>query len=367
MCRVNHFSFFEAEYMDTLKSIARRATQTTKEKVGNANATTDPVLKEGMQQIRNYERVTMSIADKVSRLCQVLDDLALILKEIGEDYKKNASSSNLQTPREMVDMTMSLIQFGSEIGVKSDEIKANLKQVCYDPLIAYGKECEGLQKLEDQRRNQQLEYDFFKAKCADLLTKQQKDSTRIPRNEQIREKWRHELYTTTEAMKSSGSSLFNKGVKTVDNALFQVCMSMGKYSALAAKSSQEHFGNSTLPLYDDFIIMPPAPLPLPEFSSNTIGFYGGQANAPHVPAISAPQQTSHRGAQQSIGFGTAGASVNFNGNRSGGFQHTNANQGTAPSPQFSFHNTAPANNAPVVQTNGVTTDPRGQPLPAFLR
>ena len=262
--------------MEKIKSIARRMTEERREKTGKSDATIDAQTDEGYKRVKCMENVALSISEKVSRLVKAMDDITFLCRGIAEDYRTVTHGAMGQAPPEMVHMATELHNFGQELSQKLDDIKGEMKKGSFDNLVNYAREFSQIDQMNDDRKKKQLEYDFFRHKLEKLIQNElkEKDSTRIPRNEGLCEKWRQELYRSTESMKIKGNRLYMAGKKQIDLSLYTVCMGVGNFSGFALNSAKAHFGTIGLPSYVDVDIMPPKALPPPP--------------APHVPA--APPQ-----------------------------------------------------------------------------
>lgn len=293
--------------MDAVKGVFRRATQSTREKMGNADGTENKDLAEVIRRLKVMERSCCVISEKVQKLAKTIEDVGLLAKDIGEEYK-NLAQNLAQTPvsnepaptPEMVQLSTELSAFGAELSAKAQELGRELKTNAFDNLSAFVRDVPQLRAMEDDRKKKQLEHDFFKQKVVGLIKNPPKDHTRIPRNESILENWRQSLHAATEGMKQAGSNMWSNGNRSIDMAVYTVAMVCGNYFGYGINSAKNHFVNAKLPQYQAAPLLPPAPLPPAPASWQPPAPAPGQA--PYAqPGFAQPQPHQYGQAQPQFG------------------------------------------------------------------
>jgi hypothetical protein len=248
--------------MESIKGLARRATQSTKERFG-ADSTKDIRIEEVTKKITGFSRASTKMSDKVTRLGRVFEELGMILSDLAADYKSTTPAPGC----EMDKLADEMAAMGAEVTEKSKEFHKILKENAFDPITGFLKELPKAKLAEDEQKKVQLEFDFFRNKVTELKRSHQKDPTRIPRNEAILEKWRVDLHNSTEKSKSVVSELFAQGQKVIDMALFTVSQCVGNYSTYVTALSTQHFLGARLPVYPTAPILLPTPLPPSPFQT----------------------------------------------------------------------------------------------------
>ncbi|CUI14404.1 Hypothetical protein, putative [Bodo saltans] len=256
--------------MDALKGLARRATQTFREKVSNADSTSDGGLIDTTKKVRQFEKTAVTLSDKVLRVAKLIEELGSLVRDIGEEYKQMPDL--FPETQQLADDTLA---FGTTLVQKAQEHQAPLKDHAFDLLGNFIKDIQKMRDIEEDRKKKQLEYDFFRQKVLELRKSPPKDFTRIPRNEQILETWRTELWKSTEANKAIVSMLFSQGQRAIDQSVLTVGQVLNSFLNIAASGAKHTYGNARLPLYPVAPLLTPAPLPpnpLPPFQyPNTTG------------------------------------------------------------------------------------------------
>lgn len=284
--------------METIKSLARRTQQSLRERLGQVEATpTEERLAEVSAKVRVMEQKSHSIAQKAVRAARLMEELGSTLKEIGEDY------------REVPDLAPESERLAAEVynvGVKlletSHEHQKGLKDNSFDLLSQFRKECDRMREVDATRRINQLEYDFFKTKVMALRRNPPADFSRIPRNEQIMENWRVELFRVTENNKALCSQLYLEGRRAIDMSVLTTVQVLNSFVQIASESFKATFYSAHLPQYPTAPVLPPSslpPNPLPPIQCGTV--YKGIVCADNCvthpppslssscPALSSPQ------------------------------------------------------------------------------
>jgi hypothetical protein len=267
--------------MDAIKGLARRATQTLREKVSHADQTNDDKLNEATRKVRIFEKSSVAVSDKVLKIARIIEDLSTALRDIGEEYRQCPDLSP-----ESAQLAEDMFSFGTTLLAKAQEHQAPLKDQAFDILGNFIRELPKLKDAEEDRKKKQLEYDFFRQKVLELRKSPPKDFTRIPRNEAILENWRQELWKSTESNKAVVSNLYATGQRALDQAVLTVAQVVGSFSNLAAAGSKAQFVNARLPIYSNAPLLQPAPLPpnpLPPFQSPG-AYQGAPPPAPYAGA-----------------------------------------------------------------------------------
>ena len=249
--------------MDAIKGLARRATQSLREKVSNADQTNDDKLNDGVRKVRLFEKSSVTISDKVLKIARIMEELSTALRDIGEEVRQCPDLAP-----ESAQLAEDMFNFGSTLLAKAQEHQAPLKDQAFDILGQFIRELPKLKDAEEDRKKKQLEYDFFRQKVLELRKSPPKDFTRIPRNEAILENWRQELWKSTENNKSVVSNLYAQGQRAVDQAVLTVAQVVGSFASLVSAGAKAQFVNARLPIYSNAPLLQPAPLPpnpLPPF------------------------------------------------------------------------------------------------------
>ena len=243
--------------MEALKGIARRATQTVRDGLStNQISEEDRVLAETTTKIHHYERVGSSINEKLIRVSRLYTELGNLMKSISEDYRGIPEKSP-----ENEAVINGMTEASNQLLIKGLEFQATLKEYAQNPISMFLKEVPKLRELEEDRASKKLEYEFFRSKVLELRKDPPKDTSRIPRNEQILENWRVELWKSTEANKAAASSLYIQGRQVVDRSVLVMIQTSGNFVHSTVGCLKQHLFNASLPEYPTIPVLPPAPLP----------------------------------------------------------------------------------------------------------
>lgn len=243
--------------METIKSFARRTTQTLREKVGNASTTAqDDALRDACKVVLKYKETGELICTKILRLAELMEELGKITKDIGDAYMK---LPELQP--ESGQLAADIFDVGSKLVLTAQEHQKGLKEQCFDVLTSFLKEASMMKTVEERRRNNRLEYDFFRQKVLGLRQNPPKDITRIMRNEERMENWRVKLWEATEHNKAVCSKVYSEGQRAIDLSVLTFTQVLGSYLNIAGNGFKQQFVNARLPVYSTAPILPPAPLP----------------------------------------------------------------------------------------------------------
>lgn len=279
--------------MDAIKGLARRATQTFREKVTSAETTNDEKLNDVCKKVRLMEKNAVTLSDKVLRVAKLIEELGALMKDIGEEFKSVPDLS--PETQQIADDTLT---FGTTLVQKATEHQQPLKEHAFDALGAFVRDIVKLRDAEDDRKKKQLEYDFFRQKVLELRKSPPKDFTRIPRNEQILENWRVELWKSTENTKTVASTLYSQGQRALDQSVLTVGQVLNSFLNIAASGAKHTYGNARLPLYSSAPVLTPAPLPpnpLPPFQ------YPNSAAPPPAQVSYAPTAQDYHSPQNTHG------------------------------------------------------------------
>jgi hypothetical protein len=242
--------------MDAIKGLARRATQTLREKVSNVESTSDEKLEDGIKKIRAFEKAGVSLSEKILKVAKQIEDIGSTLRDIADEYRQIPDHVS-----ETTQMAEDLFAVGQQlVGVAQDHQKP-LKDQGFDLLGAFIRDLQKLKEAEDDRKKKQLEFDFFKKKVVDLRKDPPKDFTRIPRNEQILEQWRQELWKATEHSKMVVSGLYAQGQRSLDQTVLMVIQVVGSFTNITGTAFKQKLSSCRLPLYSSAPLLQPAPLP----------------------------------------------------------------------------------------------------------
>ncbi|CCW61519.1 unnamed protein product [Phytomonas sp. EM1] len=324
--------------MEAIKGLARRTSQSLKEKVSRVDANPeDTSIEEVARKVSELVARSRSISEKLSYSIRLLEDLGKTLKEIGEEHRQapDLAVESRQLAESVYEIGIRLIELSSEhrIGLQSN---------CIDLLTHFTKECVKLSNLEDVRRCNRLEYNFFKSKVNRLREKPPKDFSRIPRNEQILENWRIELSRATENYKIFSSQLYLKGRQSLDRSVFTMVQVLKSFFEGAFMRFRQIFSTSRLPEYPTNPILRPTPLPpdpppAPQFAVSGASYPlpGGSHAFPRDEqewAASRGSPPPLEGNSESVDDHAAGASVDANGD--GDVSPQNPNDAALHSPAF---------------------------------
>ncbi|KAG5473328.1 hypothetical protein CUR178_03248 [Leishmania enriettii] len=270
--------------MEALKGIARRTTQSLREMVSRTEVTPEEMrLTEVMAKVRVMETKGEVICEKVIQAARLMGELGTTLREIGEEYKGVPD-----LPKESRELADDVFEVGVKLVETSQEHQKGLKDNGFELLRSFSKQCAQLREVEEARRHHQLEYDFFKSKVEYLRTSPQKDFTRLPRNEQILENWRVELWRATERSKAMCSQLFVAGRQAIDRSVLTTIQVLHSFVEIASTGFSQTFQGVRLPTYPSEPVLPPAALPPSRTPMSAPGYRpslgpGYDASAPSTP------------------------------------------------------------------------------------
>lgn len=312
--------------MDAVKGVFRRANQSIKEKSGKVENSTDKEVLNAMNRVRSMATAGNGMMDKVAKLSRAMEDVGALTIGIAEDYK-NQVVEGLTAP-EMVQLMVEMNACGQEIVGKAQELQRSMKENAYDNIGAFAKEVPNLKNLEEDMTKKQLEYDFFKNKVNELCRNPPKDSTRIPRNEGIRENWRQQHWHAQEHLKQVISNLHSNGMRSMDTCVYTVAMTLGNFSGYTVNSAKNHFVNARLPTYNTTPLLPPAQIP------------------PPPPPFQQPQQQAYGGGQPPNQYGSPqqgqyGTQSQYNSPQGGQQQYGSPQQGGQPPTQQGHYSPPP--------------------------
>ncbi|CCW68177.1 unnamed protein product [Phytomonas sp. Hart1] len=243
--------------METIKGLARRTSQSLKEKVSGVDADPeDPLIEEVSRKVTDMSSRSRSISEKLSRSIRLLEDLGKTLKEIGEEHRQSPDLA-----AESRQLAEGVYEIGIKLVALSSEHRVGMQIDCIDLLTHFSKECAKLNNLEDVRRRNRLEYNFFKAKVNRLREKPPKDFSRIPRNEQILENWRIGVWRATENYKIFCSQLYLKGRQSLDRSVISMVQVLKSFFDTAFGEFRHLCNTSRLPEYSTNSVLRPTPLP----------------------------------------------------------------------------------------------------------
>ncbi|CBZ29013.1 conserved hypothetical protein [Leishmania mexicana MHOM/GT/2001/U1103] len=243
--------------METLKGFARRTTQSLREMVSRTEVSPEEMrLTEVMGKVRITEMKGEIICEKVIQAARLMGELGTTLREIGEEYKGVPD-----LPKESRELADDVFEVGVKLVETSQEHQKGLKDNGFELLRSFAKQCAQLREVEDARRHHQLEYDFFKSKVQSLRSSPQRDFTRLPRNEQILENWRVELWRATERSKALCSELFVSGRQAIDRSVLTTIQVLHSFVEIASTGFSQTFQGVRLPTYPKTPVLPPAALP----------------------------------------------------------------------------------------------------------
>ncbi|EAN91691.1 hypothetical protein C3747_28g343 [Trypanosoma cruzi] len=243
--------------MEAIKGLARRTTQSIREKVKNREATGhDELLEVTSKKVLQYQKSGEVICSKLIRAAGLIEELGRLLKDVGEEYQ---SISDL--PQESSQLATDVLDMGTKLVATAQEHQKGLKEEGFDVLNAFIKNTSKLRDAEEARRKNRLEYDFFRQKVLDLRSCPPKDTSRIPRNEQKMENWRVEFWRATENHKAVCSQLYVEGQRAIDLSVLTLTKVLGSFMNIAGDGFKQQFVNARLPVYPTAPILPPAPLP----------------------------------------------------------------------------------------------------------
>ncbi|CAC9515925.1 Protein of unknown function - conserved [Leishmania donovani] len=279
--------------METLKGFARRTTQSLREMVSRTEVSPEEMrLTEVMAKVRIMETKGEMICEKVIQAARLMGELGTTLREIGEEYKGVPD-----LPKESRELADDVFEVGVKLVETSQEHQKGLKDNGFELLRSFAKQCAQLREVEDARRHHQLEYDFFKSKVQYLRSSPQRDFTRLPRNEQILENWRVELWRATERSKALCSELFVSGRQAIDRSVLTTIQVLHSFVEIASTGFSQTFQGVRLPTYPKTPVLPPtalppAPAPAPPtpyaYSSQTAVAAPTGAIIPASPGTQAP-------------------------------------------------------------------------------
>lgn len=250
--------------MEAIKGLARRATQSVRDNLSTQHVSEEEkILSDITAKVHQYERAGLAINDKLGRISRLYGELGQLLREIAEEY------NNIPDKFPETEATCTgLLQASSQLVSKGAEFQNTLKEHSQNPISMFLKEIPKLKDVEEDRGKKKLEYEFFKAKVLELRKDPPKDSTRIPRNEQILENWRVELWKATETNKAAVSALYSQGKQVIDRSVLVLIQTTGNFVHSSAGCLKQHLFNIKLPVYPQGSVLLPSPLPpnpLPPF------------------------------------------------------------------------------------------------------
>ncbi|PWU96743.1 hypothetical protein C4B63_18g142 [Trypanosoma cruzi] len=243
--------------MEAIKGLARRTTQSIREKVKNREATGhDELLEVTSKKVLQYQKSGEVICSKLIRAAGLIEELGRLMKDVGEEYQ---SVSDL--PQESSQLATDVLDMGTKLVATAQEHQKGLKEEGFDVLNAFIKNTSKLRDAEEARRKNRLEYDFFRQKVLELRSCPPKDTSRIPRNEQKMENWRVEFWRATENHKAVCSQLYVEGQRAIDLSVLTLTKVLGSFMNIAGDGFKQQFVNARLPVYPTAPILTPAPLP----------------------------------------------------------------------------------------------------------
>ncbi|KAK7195375.1 hypothetical protein NESM_000464200 [Novymonas esmeraldas] len=285
--------------MEALKGIARRTTQSFRELISRNEVTPEEMrLSEVMSTVWTVEAKGELICAKVIQAARLMGELGATLREIGEEYKCVPD-----LPQESRDLADDVFEVGVKLVETSQEHQKGLRDNGFEVLRTFSKQCAQLREVEATRRDHQLEYDFFKAKVQVLRNAPQKDITRLPRNEQILENWRVELWRATERSKAMCSQLYVDGRRAIDRSVLTTVQVLHSFVEIASAGFEQTFKEVRLPAYPTAPVLPPTALPAAPVPSHrpslALGYDAAARPTPYAYGV---------GAASGPGGGVVGAS-----------------------------------------------------------
>ncbi|KPA83463.1 hypothetical protein ABB37_03087 [Leptomonas pyrrhocoris] len=265
--------------METLKGFARRTTQSLREMVsGGESSPADARLTEISSKVKTMEAKGEVICQKVIQAARLMEELGTTLKELGEEYKGVPD-----LPKESRELAEDVFIVGIKLMETSQEHQKGLKDNGFELLRAFSKQCAHLREVEETRRHHQLEYDFFKSKVQDLRSVPQKDFTRLPRNEQILESWRVELWRVSEQSKALCSQLYVDGRRAIDRSVLTTVQVLHSFVEIASSGFAQTFQSVRLPSYPLEPVLPPTALPAAPAPSSSPAVHYGASGGSYAP------------------------------------------------------------------------------------
>jgi hypothetical protein len=294
--------------METLKGFARRTTQSLREMVsGSETSPEEAKLVEIFSKVKTMEAKGEVICQKVIQAARLMEELGTTLKELGEEYKGVPD-----LPKESRELAEDVFIVGIKLVETSQEHQKGLKDNGFELLRAFSKQCAHLREVVETRRHHQLEYDFFKAKVQDLRSAPQKDFTRLPRNEQILESWRVELWRVTEQSKALCSQLYVDGRRAADRSVLTTVQVLHSFVDIASTGFAQTFQGVRLPSYSLEPVLPPTALPAAHApSQQKHNTNGGTPSAMPPPPLQSGQGYT------AAGITSASGSANLSSSRAG--------------------------------------------------
>nr|CCC91156.1 conserved hypothetical protein [Trypanosoma congolense IL3000] len=243
--------------MESLKGIARRVTQSIKEKVNNAELTKeDEALRSASTKVRQLEKVGKSLEAKFIRASALLEELSGILKEIGSEY---LCVPDIQPESEKIARDM--FSLGNRLMESSISQRRELKEEGTDMLTSFLKNVAVLNESEEMYRKLRLEYNFQREKVWKLRREEGKDSDRLVRNESRLEDWHVRLWSAGEKSRSSCSRLYYDGRTSIDLSILGFTRVLREYFGALGTQMKEKFSVMQLPTYSTEPILPPTQMP----------------------------------------------------------------------------------------------------------
>ncbi|RNF16350.1 uncharacterized protein Tco025E_05263 [Trypanosoma conorhini] len=243
--------------METIKGLARRATQSLREKVLHGDASGhDETLEAASKKVFQYQRSGEAICVKMIRAAELIEELGKVLKEVAEEYQNVPDLLPVSSQ-----LAADVLEVGTKLFVTAQEHQKGLKEQGFDVLNSFIKNISKLKDAEEARRKNQLEYDFFRQKVLGLRAMPPKDKSRIPRNEQKLENWRVEFWRATENSKAVCSQLYAEGRRAIDLSVLTLTRVLGSFLSIAGNGFKQQFVNARLPVYPTTSLLPSAPLP----------------------------------------------------------------------------------------------------------
>ncbi|AAZ12026.1 uncharacterized protein TEOVI_000596600 [Trypanosoma equiperdum] len=261
--------------MESFKGLARRVTQSVKEKVSNVEPTEeDEALAQACKKVRQLEKVGKVLEEKFVRASMLIEELSGILKEIGLEYMR---VPDVQPESEKV--ARDLFSLGNSLLDSSVAQRKELKEDGTDMLSAFLKNVSVLDASEESYRKFRLEHNFQREKVWKLRRAESQDSDRLIRNECKLEDWHVKLWTAGEKSRAACSQLYYDGRTSIDLSVMSFTKVLSAYFGAVGTKMNEMFSSITLPTYSTEPLLPPTKLP-PSSAQLCKPPVGGTASVP---------------------------------------------------------------------------------------
>lgn len=227
---------------EVVKGFCRRRTQQFREEVSKAAApTVDPDVEAKCQAYLHLRSTTGTISSKLRELNMHVAGANRCINEIQLALKPPVATG-VQSFVPLQDEELDIIAKKLEVFVldaaeRERALSATLLESAAE-LARFVEEAQQYEALQEVRRDNMLEYDFFRDKVEDLRKSPPSDGTRLPRNETRLEDWKMRYQDATNRLMNFMNNSSQAGHNALRGGLMGVTGQYGRYCEDLGRSAR---------------------------------------------------------------------------------------------------------------------------------